>query len=223
MAADAVGGLLRPQRDHLAVDRLFVSIHRSQSPLGKPQFLHQGNIAMAATAQRHDLLGRSRCLTAQPVHDMVISLCHPFSLMAVQTAIEGFAVVDRFNSLVKGVQMTILAIRIGFLHQSRIVGFNRMDACLKYIDDFLMGEIFLGKRRFDMADIAAIDLLRHRIMGELLDVGVTSPAGDLAVQAVQKDVIVDIIISYLAVLTDPGQVRIFMAHEAVFLVRGLCL
>ena len=223
MTADAVGGLLRPQRDHLAVDRLFVSIHRSQSPLGKPQLLHQGDIAMAATAQRDDFLGRSRCLTAQPVHDMVISLCHPFSLMAVQTAIEGFAVVDRFNPLVKGVQMTILAIRIGFLHQRRIAGFDRMNAGFKYIDDFSVGKILLGKRRFDMADIAAIDLLRHRIVGKLFYVGVASPAGHLAVQAVQKDMLVDIIVFHMAVCTDPSQIRIFMTHEAVFLVRGLRL
>ncbi len=222
MAADAVGGLLRPQRDHLAVDRLFVSLNRSQSPLGKPQFLHQGDIAMAAGTQRHDLLGRSRCLMAQPVHDMPIGLCHPLSLMAVQTAIEGFAVVNRFNSFVKGIQMTILAIRIGFLHQRRIVGFDRMDAGFKYSDDFHVGKIFFGKRRFDMADIAAIDILRHRIMGKFLDVSVTSPAGHLPVQAVQKDVLVDIIVFHLAVCTDPGQIRIFMAHEAVFLVRRLC-
>ena len=100
MAADAVGGLLRPQRDHLAVDRLFVSINRRHSPLGKPQFFHQGDIAVAAGTKRHDLLRRPRCLTAQPVHDMPVGQCHPFSLMTVQTAGERFAVVDRSDLLV---------------------------------------------------------------------------------------------------------------------------
>ena len=73
-----------------------------------------------------------------------------------------------------------------------------------------------------MADIGTIDLLSHRIMGKLFYVSVTSPAGHLAVEAVHKDVLVDIIVFHLAVCTDPCQVRIFMTHEAVFLVRGLC-
>ena len=93
---------------------------------------------MAATAQRHDLLGRSRCLVAQPVHDMPIGPGHASSLMAVQTAIERFAVVNRFDFFIKGIQMTILAVRIGFLRQRRIIGFDRMNARIKYIDDFPM-------------------------------------------------------------------------------------
>jgi hypothetical protein len=59
-------------------------------------------------------------------------------------------------------------------------------------------------------------------MRELLYVSVASPACHLAVQAVQKDMLVDMIVFHLAVCTDSGQRRIFMAHEAIFLVRGLC-
>ena len=59
-------------------------------------------------------------------------------------------------------------------------------------------------------------------MGKFFDVGVTFPAAHLAVQAVQKDMFVDINNFHLAVFTDSGQGRVFMAHEAVFLVRGLC-
>jgi hypothetical protein len=142
--------------------------------------------------------------------------------MTVQAAIERFAVVNRFDSFVKGVHMTILAIRIGILHQRRIARFNRMYAGFKYTDDFLVGKILFGPGRFDMAAIAAIDLFRHRIMGELLNVRVTCPAGHPAVEAVQKNVLVDIIVFHQAIFTDAGQGRIFMAHEAVFFIRGLC-
>jgi hypothetical protein len=97
-----------------------------------------------------------------------------------------------------------------------------MDAGFEYTDDFLVGKILLGPGRFDMAAIAAIDLFRHRIMGKLFDVSVTCPAGHLAVEAVQKNVLVDIIVFHHAIFTDSGQGRIFMAHEAIFLICGFC-
>jgi hypothetical protein len=70
-----------------------------------------------------------------------------------------------------------------------------------------------------MADIGAVDLFRHRIMGELLDIGVAIPATHLTVQAVQKDVLVDGVILHLSVGIDAAERGVLMAHEAVFPVR----
>jgi hypothetical protein len=96
-----------------------------------------------------------------------------------------------------------------------------MYAGFKYTDNFFVGKILFSPRRFDMADISAIDFLILRVMGKLFDVTVTSPAGHLTVEAVQKYVLVDIKVFQMAVCIDQGQIRIFMTHEAVFLVRGL--
>jgi hypothetical protein len=130
MAADAVGGLLLSQGDHLAVNRLLIGLDCIQRPAFQPQFFHQGDIAMTAAAERHDFLGRSRSLMAQAVHDMPIGLRHPCSLVTVQAAVQRFAIGNGLfvDSLIDRVQMAILAIRIGGLHQGRIAGFNRMDA-----------------------------------------------------------------------------------------------
>ena len=106
--------------------------------------------------------------------------------MAVQTSVEGFAVRNRLlaDPFVEGVQMAVLAIRLRGLHQRRIAGLDRMDAGFEYVNHLPVGEIFIGKGRFDVADIGAVDFLGDRIVGKFFDVCMAFPASHLAVEAV---------------------------------------
>lgn len=81
-----------------------------------------------------------------------------------------------------------------------------------------MRKFFLRKRRFYMALIAAIDVLRNRIVRDSLNVGMTVAAFDTAVDTMIIQKFINIIIPALAVLIDSSAVAVFVAHEAIIFI-----
>jgi hypothetical protein len=90
------------------------------------------------------------------------------------------------------------------------------------LNDFFMGKIFVGKRRFDMADIGAVDLLCYRVMGQLVNIGMAVPAGDIIMNGFAVDMFIDIIIYSSSVFIDSSQKAVSVAQETVILVCCPC-
>ena len=73
-----------------------------------------------------------------------------------------------------------------------------------------------------MADIGAVDLLGYRGMGQLFNIGMTVPAGDIMMHGFAVDMFIDIIIMSFSVFVNPAEKTVFVAHETVLFVRRLC-
>jgi len=220
VAADTVGRLLRAQPDKFTVDGSVIAFHGMQCLLGNIQLLHQGNILMAFGAKRHDFLGRTRGFSPQPVGNVVVSLRDaPFG-MAIETAAQGFFIGHHMvgKPVIKRVEMTILAVRLGLLQNFGIFGLDAVDTIFENVDNFFMGEFFLGKRRLDVADIGTIDRFGYRVMGNFSNIGVAVPAGDISMNTATEHIFINIIIIFLAAFVYSAHVSVLVAHETVFLV-----
>jgi len=89
---------------------------------------------------------------------------------------------------------------------------------VKEIDNFLMGKFFLGKRRFCVALIGAIDGFGDWIVRNFGNVGMTVTAFNFAVNALVVNCFINIIVPSLAVFIDSSDKPMFMAHETVVLI-----
>jgi hypothetical protein len=118
--------------------------------------------------------------------------------------------------------MAELAVGFGFLQLWRIIRFNGMGTFIINLNDLFMGKVFVGKRRLDMADIGAVDLLCYRVMGQFVNIGVTVPAGDITMNGFAVDMFIHVIIYSSSVFIDSAQKAVSVTQEAVILVRRLC-
>ena len=69
-----------------------------------------------------------------------------------------------------------------------------------------------------MAQISTVDLFRYRIMGNLLDVVVTFPAGDSPVNGFVINCRIDVVIVPSALFINSAKEPIFVAHETIVFV-----
>ena len=116
--------------------------------------------------------------------------------------------------------MAILAVRLGIFELFRIFRSDAVSTVVVNIDDLFMGKIFLRKRRFDMALIAAIDFLGNRIVGNFSNVSMTVRAFDTSVNAMVVKNFINIIIPSSAVFIDSSHLSMFVAQEAfIFISR----
>jgi hypothetical protein len=97
-----------------------------------------------------------------------------------------------------------------------------MGTVIVNLNDFFMGKVFVGKRRLDMADVGAVDLLCYRIMGQFVNIGVTVPAGDITMNGFAVNMFIHIIIYSSSVFIDSAQKAVSVTQEAVILIRRLC-
>ena len=77
--------------------------------------------------------------------------------------------------------MAEFAVGLGLFQFGRIIRLNAVDTFIVDVDYFLMRKILLGKRRFDVAYSGAIDIYRHRVMGQAGNSGVAVVAGHIFV------------------------------------------
>ena len=117
--------------------------------------------------------------------------------------------------------MAELAVGFGLFQLGRIIRLNAVDTLIIDVDYFLMRKILLGKRRFDVAFGGAVDIRRHRIMGQLGNGGVAVVARDIFVQAVGIDSYIDVIIMPFAVFVDSTDKAVLVTLQAFFLVQSL--
>ena len=116
--------------------------------------------------------------------------------------------------------MAELAVGLGLFQFGRIIGLNPVDTFIIDVDYFLMRKILLGKRRLDVAFGGAVDIRRHRIMGQLGNSGVAVVAGHIFMQAVGINSYIDVIIMPLAVFVDSTDKAVLVALQTFFLVQS---
>ena len=90
-----------------------------------------------------------------------------------------------------------------------------MNTVFENVDYFFMGEFFLGKRRFDMADIGAVDCLGYRVMGNFSNIGMAVPAGDIPMNTAVEYILINMIIIFFALFVYSAHIAILVTHEAV--------
>ena len=91
------------------------------------------------------------------------------------------------------------------------------------IDNFLMGKFFLGKRRFYVALIGAIDNFGDGVVRNFSNIGMTVTAFNIPMNAVVVNCFINIIVPFLAIFIDSADESMFVAHEAVILIGSVCL
>ena len=119
--------------------------------------------------------------------------------------------------------MAELAVGLGLFQFGRIIGLYPVDTFIIDVDYFLMRKILLGKRRLDVAFGGAIDICRHRVMGQFGNSGVAVVAGHIFVQAVGINVFIDVIIMPFAVFVDSTDKSVFVTLQTIFFIQGLNL
>ena len=96
-----------------------------------------------------------------------------------------------------------------------------MRAVIINLNDFFMGKVFVGKRRLYMANIGAVDLLCHRVMGQLVNIGMAVSAGDIMMNGFAVNMFIHIIIYCSSVFIDSSQKAVSVTQETVIPVRSL--
>ena len=97
-----------------------------------------------------------------------------------------------------------------------------MCTVIVYFNDLFMGKVLVGKRWLYMADIGAIDLFCHGIMGQFVNIGMTVSAGNIMMDGLAVDMLIHIIIDPSTVFINSAQKMILVTHETIFFVRCLC-
>jgi hypothetical protein len=119
--------------------------------------------------------------------------------------------------------MTKFAVGLGFFQFRRIVGPNPVHALIIDIDYFLMGKLFDGKGRLNMALGGTVYGFFDRVMRKFGDIGVAFGAGDNLVNAMIINILIDIIIELLAVFANSTEKAVFVAYKTGFFFTCLSL
>ena len=120
-------------------------------------------------------------------------------------------------------EVALFTVGVGFFQLRRVFELDAVHAFVVNIDYFFMREVFFGKRGFYMTFICTAYFFCYGVVRELGNISVAISAGDVSVNSIGINVLINIIIPSFSLLINPSELTVLVAHEAVLLVGRFSL